>query len=109
MNRERVIWHLENWCEYLKADNHKLGYPTKSLMIASGGASGGDAFEIMCDDMDITNARAIDAIIDDLKPPYKTAIYHQWLKNKFFWPTHELDYEIALETIMKVADRKGII
>lgn len=109
MNRERVEIHLEAWRDYMRTDKTKLGYPSKSLMIATGGASSGNAFEIMCEEMDETIVRAIDAIIDSLRNPERVAIYHHWLQDKHFYPTQAMDYEIALETIAKIADRKGII
>jgi len=109
VNRERVIWHLENWSAGHDIDDTKLGWNKKSSVFSSGGGNSDEAFQIMCEQVDIQNAELMEVIINDLRKPYKDAIHHVWLKAKLFWPTHDMDYEIALETIMKVADRKGII
>lgn len=109
MNRDRLEWHLENWRDYMQGDSSKLGAPTHSLVFVSGGTSTKDSFEIMCEKMDIANAREIDIIIDGLKPPQVVAIHHHWLQTKHCYPTQEMDYELGLEAIAKIADRRGII
>ena len=35
INRVKII--LEDWALYMKVDNHKLGYPSKSILINSCG------------------------------------------------------------------------
>lgn len=109
MTLDRLEWHLSNWCDWMRRDTHKLGYPAKSLMIASGGASGIDEFECMCDDADTNAASLLDAIIDSISMPQRTAINHQWLKVAHHYPTHALDIDEAYTAIIKIADKRGLI
>ena len=108
MTDERLAWHLANWADYMRQPSHKLGYPAKSLMIATGGGSSDEEFEIMCDEVDTKCAQSIDSIIDSITSPQRTAINHVWLKVKHHYPTHDLDYVEALEHIKKLAYKRGL-
>lgn len=109
MDRQRLEYHLENWRDWMMYDNTRLGYPKKSLMIASGGESSYSAFEDMCEDVDATCAIAIDAIINSLSRPRQVAINHQWLRVAHHYPTHELDLDEAYTEIMRLADKRGVV
>lgn len=109
MTLDRLEWLLENWVDWMRRDTHKLGYPAKSLMIASGGGSSTEEFEIMCDDADAHAASMLDAIIDSISMPQRTAINHQWLKVAHHYPTNDLDLDEAYTAIIKIADRRGLI
>ena len=109
MEQNRLEWHLENWSDWMRRDTNKLGYPSKSLMIASGGSSGADEFEIMCDDADTNAATTIDSIIDSISAPQRTAINHQWLKVVHHYPTHELDILEAYNAIIVIANKRGLM
>ena len=100
MTRERLMWHLENWRDWMRNDNNKLGYPSKSASFVGGGGSGDNQFEIMCESADNNCANKINALIDSLSKPKTTAIYHIWLKTKHHYPTQELDYEEAIESLI---------
>jgi hypothetical protein len=107
MNRERLEYHLENWAHWMRSDREQLGYPRRSLMIATGGGSSVDEFEIMCDQADAQCAKQMDALIDSLKPPQKVAINHHWLQVKHCYPTQEYDLEMAYSALISLADRRG--
>lgn len=109
MTLERLFWLLENWAEWMKRDAHRLGYPAKSLRIASGGESGIDEFECMCEDADSNAASMLDAIIDSISLPQRTAINHKWLKVSHHYPTQELDLDEAYTAIIKIANKKGLV
>lgn len=108
MDNLRLEWHLQNWSYYMQKDTHRLGYPSKSLCISSGGASGEDEFDIMCEEVDIRCAQIMDGIIDSISMPQRVAVNHVWLHVKHCYPTHALDYEEALEHIGKLADKRGL-
>ncbi len=100
MTPERLDWHLENWQRYCKAgEDLQLGYPSKSLVMLSGGASCAEEFDIMCEEVDIHCAEKMDAIIDSLSKPQQTAINHVWLQVSHHYPTQELDYVEAIERL----------
>lgn len=108
MTEERLAWHLANWADYMRQPSSKLGYPSKSLMIASGGGSSDEEFDIMCEEVDTKCAQAMDGIIDSITQPQRTAINHVWLKVSHHYPTQDLDYLEALEHINKLADKRGL-
>jgi hypothetical protein len=109
MTLDRLDWHLSNWSQWMKSsDTNRLGYPKKSLMIASGGGSSDDEFEAMCDEVDIQCAMAIDSIIDSITLPQRTAINHHWLQVSHHYPTQELDYDEALENIIRLTNKRGL-
>lgn len=109
MNIDRLEWHLSNWVDYMSRPSHKLGYPSRSLCIASGGGSSIDEFEIMCEESDINSAMKLDAMIDSLGNPERVAINHVWLKAKHCYPTQEYDYEMAIISLLSLAEKRGLI
>jgi hypothetical protein len=109
MTVDRLEWLLGNWADYMKQPSHKLGYPSKSLCMSSGGASGEDEFDIMCDEVDTKCAQAIDSIIDSLSMPQRTAVNHVWLNVTHHYPTHELDLLEAQESMIRLCVKRGVI
>ena len=109
MERQRLEWHLENWRDYMRRPSSKLGYPSRSMVVASGGDSAVDVFEEMCESADATSAMTMDAMIDSLKTPQRVAIYHQWLKTNHYYPTQEYDYDEAISSLAKMADKRGLV
>jgi hypothetical protein len=110
MTLDRLEWHLENWRDDMGSQGifKRLGYPSKSLGIASGGDSAADEFEIMCEDCDKESANTMDGIIESLSRPQHTAVYYHWRLSKHFYPTQDLDYEEAKENIIRIAKKRGL-
>ena len=106
MTLERLDWHLHNWVIFMRINEVKLGYPAKSLCLMGGGGSSEDEFEIMCEGVDIDCAHRIDGIISSISKPHQTAISHIWLKVPHHYPTQALDYEEAIESILKIAAKR---
>ena len=109
MTLERLDWLLENWAIWMRHDAHKLSYPSKSLCMSSGGASGDDEFENMCEDADLHCAQGMDSIVDSISKPQRTAINHVWLSVAHHYPTQALDYEEAIESLVKLCNKRGLI
>ena len=63
ISMERLLSIMQDWSLWMKSDNHKLGYPSKSIGLSSGGESTSEVFEEMCSAQDMANIRTIDAII----------------------------------------------
>ena len=108
MTNDRLEWQLFNWSEYMKRDTHRLGYPSKSMCLSTGGASGEDEFEIMCNTADTSCAQKMDSIIDSISLPQRTAVNHVWLKVSHHYATQELDLIEAYENIIKLAAKRGL-
>jgi hypothetical protein len=105
MHIDRLKQILEDWALYMHTPSHKLGYPSKSLGMISGGESTSDAFEEMVSEMDITNVKTIDAIISSLPKPQKEAVYTRYLKAR-----KQVDYEhqlrLAFDNMLTMASKR---
>ena len=110
MTEDRLEWNLENWQKSMRLGtiSKELGFPSKSLCFSSGGDSANDEFEIMCEDADIRSAEAMDSIIDSISRPQQVAVYFHWRISTHHYPTQALDYEEAKESIIKLANKRGL-
>jgi hypothetical protein len=105
ISMERLLSILEDWSLWMKHDTHKLGYPSKSIGMSSGGESTSEVFEEMCSAQDMSNIRTIHAIIHSLEQGQQDAIYAKYLGAKpplaFFW---QLD--MAYDNLLTIAERR---
>lgn len=108
-NEIKVKEYLNGWAEWMRSDNTKLGYPSKALMLSSGGAS--TSFEDMCEVLDSTISKAIDAILEGVTISQRLAVHHYhlgavWRSSR----SHMLDnYADALMAIEFGLRRRGLI
>lgn len=109
MTNEDLMRHMANWADYMKQPTHKLGYPSKSLCISSGGGSSDEEFNILCDEVDIRCAQIMEGIIDSISLPQRVAVNHVWLQVKHCYPTQELDLNEAYANINRLAEKRGLI
>jgi len=87
----------------MKSDNHKLGYPSKSIGMSSGGASG--SFDDMYDEVEDDNIRTVDAVIHSLPKDQQEAIYARYLKTKK--PMYyEMKLELAIDNLLTIVGRR---
>ncbi|CAB4126371.1 hypothetical protein UFOVP89_26 [uncultured Caudovirales phage] len=102
---ERLLSILDDWKLYMKSSSHRLGYPSKSLGMSSGGESTEDEFEHMVNAMDKANVRTLDAIIHSLDKGQQQALYAKYLGAKpplaYSW---QLD--MAMDNLMTIASRR---
>ena len=105
ISMERLLSILEDWALWMKSDNHRLGYPSKSIGLSSGGESTSEAFEEMCSAQDMSNVRTIYAIVHSLEQGQQEAIYAKYLGAKpplaFYW---QLD--MAYDNLLTIAERR---
>ena len=105
ISMERLLSILEDWALWMKSDNHKLSYPSKSIGMSSGGESTSEAFEEMCSAQDMSNIRTIDAIIHSLEKGQQDAIYAKYLDAK---PplAYEWNMDMAYDNLLVIAGRR---
>jgi len=105
ISMERLLSILDDWSLWMKHDTHKLGYPSKSIGMSSGGESTSEVFEEMCSAQDMSNIRTIHAIIHSLEQGQQDAIYAKYLGAKpplaFYW---QLD--MAYDNLLTIAERR---
>jgi len=108
MTEQRLLELLDDWARWMHSYAHKLGYPSKSLMLQGGGVEFGQGHEIMCEEMYETVCFAMDAAIDSLNKPQRQAINARYLHS-----TKPSDYEsllrLAIDNLVILVDKKHII
>ena len=70
---ERVDWHLENWRRWMRSGREVDAFPGRSSGCSDGGTSKG--FDEMAEAEDRRCAKIVDAILDNLPPTDRIAIY----------------------------------
>lgn len=105
MHVDRLKQILDDWALWMKLPSNKLGYPSKSLGMVSGGESTSDAFEDMVSDMDMNNVRTIDAIIHSLPQSQQQAIYARYL-NSYKGYNYEEFLALAFDNLLTIASRR---
>jgi hypothetical protein len=96
---------MDDWALWMKSDNHKLGYPTKSLGLSSGGESTSEVFEEMCSAQDMSNVRTLHAIIHSLEKKQQEAIYARYLGAKKPL-AYEWNMDMAYDNLLTIASRR---
>jgi len=102
---ERLLSILEDWALFMKQDNHRLGYPSKSIGMSSGGESTSESFAEMCSAQDMSNIRTIDAIIHSLPKEQQDAIYAKYLDAKKPL-AYEWNIDMAYDNLLTIASRR---
>lgn len=99
MESAKVLYYLDLWRDYMQGNSGKsLGYPSKAAGFMSSGIS---SFDEMGEEIDITSARTVDQVIDDLPRLQRDAIYFVYLgqKSKMTDTQLELNYDLALDNL----------
>ena len=105
ISMERLLSILDDWALWMKSDNHKLGYPSKSIGMSSGGESTSEAFEEMCSSQDMSNVRTIHAIVHSLEQGQQEAIYARYLGAKKPL-AYEWNMDMAYDNLLTIASRR---
>jgi hypothetical protein len=102
---ERLLSILDDWALYMKSNSHRLGYPSRSMVMVSGGESTADVFEDMCAIQDIKNVQTISAIIDSLEKSQRDALYAKYLGAK---PpiAYQWKLDMALDNLLIIGSRR---
>lgn len=109
MTNQRMMQLLADWQVYMTHSTNKLGYPVKSLGIANG--AGNLTFDDMINDMDVSNSRELDVIIDGLPLMQKQAVHFKHGIITFYSRDENLDYQygMAIDNLCVIANRRGMI
>lgn len=110
-NQDLVKNALACWTEWMQRDNSKLGYPSKSMCMESGGGAWGNFADDELETIENNLARAVDAIVDGLSNSQRLAVHYYhlgavWRSNR----TNILnDYEQALRLIEMGLRKRGML
>lgn len=92
----RVDWHLENWRRWMRSGQEVDGHQRSSSGMSDGGTSKG--FDEMVETEDRRCAKIVDAILDNLPPVQRIAIYqHKGITGRVFRFVRET-YDQALQS-----------
>jgi len=105
MQLGRLLCILDDWAKWMKKDSHRLGFPTKSSFLSSGGESSHDAFEVMIEKADKNNVITINAVVHSLPKAQRQSIYARYLGDKkpMYYEKH---LELALDNLLTMASRR---
>ncbi len=100
---------LEIWAEAQQRWRPNVGYPRRSAGLSSGGGSGEDAFDHLCEQADGFVAKTVEGIVDNLPIGYKAILTHTYLASVYAF---RLDPEDALRGALtdfwRLAKAKGL-
>jgi len=102
---DRLLQIIEDWSIWMKKPTHKLGFPSKSLVMMSGGASTSDSFDELMLAQDVNNIKIIDTVIHGLPRDQQEAIFHRYLSCKKPF-AYEYKLEMAIDNLLTIASRK---
>ena len=105
MDMQRLLELLDKWKLYMRSDNHRLGYPSKSLGMVSGGESSYDAFDEMYEEVESSNVKTVDAVIHSLPEDQKQAIYARYLQTKKP-QLYEYKLQLAIDNLLTIVGRR---
>jgi len=105
LSADRLLQIIEDWSIWMKKPAHKLGFPSKSLVMMSGGASTSDSFDELILAQDINNITIIDTLIHGLPVDQQEAIFYRYLSCKKPF-AYEYKLEMAIDNLLTMASRK---
>jgi hypothetical protein len=105
LDTNRLLEILDGWAQWMKKPTHRLGFPSRSLVMSSGGASTEDSFNELILTQDQDNIRIIDTLIHNLPPEQQDALYHKYLSSKKPF-AYEYKLSLAIDNLLTIASRK---
>jgi hypothetical protein len=107
MDAGRVCYYLDLWRDFMKINDNKLGYKSKSTGFMSGGMSSFEDFE---DNIDNENAKTVYQVVNDLPTLPKKAIYILYLGEKSTMNDMLLEqsYDTAMVMLQKRLPEKNL-
>jgi hypothetical protein len=107
MDIGRVEYYLDMWRDYMKTNNSKLGYKSKSSGFHTGGVH---SFDDIADEVDSHSVRVVEQVIDDLPIAQKSAVNIFWLGISTNMDIDELMklYDSALVMLQKKLPAKNL-
>lgn len=108
MTNDRLLEVLDDWAKWMRRPGSKLGYPTKSAFLSSGGGSSANAYQEMLSESNFKNVLKIDALITSLPKDQRESINAKYLGSKE--PSNHYDnLAMAMDNLLNWADRRMIV
>lgn len=108
---DALVVLLEDWAKWQQGYTMKLGYPSHSAGMGSGGSV--SSFDDLCDQTDNATMKAVDGVVqEDLSPIERAAILRRYGVAAVFRFQRENYADVlqqAHERLMVLLPRKGVI
>ena len=105
LSMDRLLQILDDWKIYDKHYKERLGYPSKSIGMSSGGASSSEAYDHLLSNMDLQNAETMASLINSLPDGQRAAIRHKYFKEPK--PiAYEWQYDMAMDNLLTWATKR---
>ena len=102
MQYELLMDYMDMWKRYMKHDNHKLGFPSRSIGMNNSSST---SFDDMIEEADNKIVRIISAVVDSLDNEQRKAIWARWLGTKK--PMYyELKLQLAIDNLLTIVGRR---
>lgn len=89
----------------MRSDDHKLGFPKRTIGMSSGGASTEDSFDEMFESAELDKVKLVNTVIHSLDQGQKDAIYHFHLGTKA--PQFkEFKYQLAIDNLLTMVGKR---
>lgn len=108
---ERPDFHLHNWGVWRRGSHLTIGFDARSAGLSTGGSSGEDAFEHLCEAADNVAAEICDSIIEDLKLVHRMAISNLYECTCWKFRSMEMFEQTLIEGAVEfwcIAKRRGL-
>lgn len=90
MHIDLFMEYMSMWARWMKSEDHRLGYPQKSVGVSGASST---TFDDMIDEADSEVIRVINSSMDSVRPEEVNAIWARYLGTK-----KPMYYELKLES-----------
>ena len=102
MHYDLFLDYMGMWSRWMKSEDHKLGYPQRSIGVAGSSST---SFDDMIEEADSEIIRTINSCMDSLKPEEVNAIWARYLGTKR--PMYyELKLQVALDKLLDMVSSR---
>lgn len=102
MHYDLFLDYMSMWGRWMKSEDHKLGYPQKSVGISGSSST---SFDDMIEEADLEIIKTINSCIDSLKSEEINAIWARYLNTKK--PMYyELKLQVGLDKLRQLVESR---
>jgi hypothetical protein len=102
MHYDLFLDYMGMWSRWMKSEDHKLGYPQRSIGMSGSSST---SFDDMIEEADSEIIRTINSCMDSLNPEEVNAIWARYLGTKR--PMYyELKLQVALDKLLDMVSSR---
>jgi hypothetical protein len=102
MHKDLFLEYMQNWARWMKSEDHKLGFPQRSIGMAGASST---SFDDMIEEADSEIVRTINSCIDSLGSDEVNAIWARYIGTKK--PMYyEMKLQIGLDKLQSMVEAR---